>query len=204
VCAQNAVRAEWVQFYKNELATDASMSTAVGAIRTLMAFIEQSDGELRWCVRWARWLCSRSVVVVGLFHRFPLLFLTELCPDQPVHPANSSLLFMFFIASTLFELRSTLKNVSEQLVQSTNTSYTSVLSACELFLRFITLKGEEIFHQDFGQYKKMLYESGKRRLAVLTFMLCLQGTVRVSRVWPHAGNAQWEMVEKKKKSREEI
>eukprot|EP00048_Salpingoeca_helianthica_P017214 m.236092 g.236092 ORF g.236092 m.236092 type:complete len:302 (-) comp20422_c0_seq1:77-982(-) len=97
---------KWVQFYKNELAADPSMSTAVGAIRTLMAFIQQSD------------------------------------------------------ASTLFELRSTLKNVVDQLVQSTNTKYTSVESACELFMRFITLKGEESFDQDFNQYKKLLYESG--------------------------------------------
>eukprot|EP00047_Mylnosiga_fluctuans_P010376 m.15983 g.15983 ORF g.15983 m.15983 type:complete len:273 (-) comp3086_c0_seq1:55-873(-) len=82
------------------------MATAVGAIRTLIEFIKQSD------------------------------------------------------ASTLSELRSTLQDVVSELVKSINTSYTSVTSGCELFLRFITLKSIEDFNKDFSEYKRQLVESG--------------------------------------------
>lgn len=38
---------EWTSQFKAELASDSSMSTAVGAIRTLIEFIKQSDGSSR-------------------------------------------------------------------------------------------------------------------------------------------------------------
>lgn len=98
---------EWITFFKQELAGDFVMSTAVGAIRTLIEFIKRSD------------------------------------------------------AKTMAELRSSLQEVVRELVRSTNTTYTSVSSGCELFLRFITLKSEEDFgNKDFNEYKRQLVASG--------------------------------------------
>eukprot|EP00730_Choanoeca_flexa_P000483 TRINITY_DN10215_c0_g1_i3.p1 TRINITY_DN10215_c0_g1~~TRINITY_DN10215_c0_g1_i3.p1 ORF type:complete len:326 (+),score=68.59 TRINITY_DN10215_c0_g1_i3:211-1188(+) len=65
-------------------------------------------------------------------------------------------------AETLAELRDSVKAITDALIESTETTITSVSSGCELFLRFITLKADA--QQDFAECKQGLIQSGEQFL----------------------------------------